>query len=94
MARDWTFLTSHALVLIEVARDPDARIRDLAERLEVTERTVHGALKDLIDAGYLTRKKSGRRYRYRVVRTGRFRHPRVRRLEIRDLLALVETPDD
>lgn len=90
MVHEWTFLTSHALVLIEVARDPECRIRDVAGRLDLTERRVQGVLKDLVDSGYLQRRKVGRGYRYRIVPTGRFRHPRVRMLEIRSLLALVE----
>ena len=90
MGDGWTFLTSHGLVLVEVARDPQARMQDIANRLDITERTVRSALSDLVDAGYLSRRKVGRGYHYRVRRSGRFRHPRVRRLEIRSLLALVD----
>jgi predicted transcriptional regulator len=89
MPGEWTFLTNHALVLLEVTRDPQCRIRDLAERLDITERTVRTALKDLIDAGYLQRTKVGRCYQYTVQRTGRFRHSRVQTLNISALLDLV-----
>jgi predicted transcriptional regulator len=89
MPGEWTFLTNQALVLLEVTRDPQCRISDLAERVGITERTVRSVLKDLIDAGYLQRTKVGRSYCYTVRRTGRFRHPRVEALNISDLLDLV-----
>jgi DNA-binding MarR family transcriptional regulator len=93
MTREWTFLTSHALVLLEVARDPECLIRDLAERLDLTERTVHTVLKDLIDAGYLQRSKESRSYRYHVLRSGHLRHPRMQTIQVRDLLNLVQPID-
>ena len=36
----WTFLSNHGHVLMCLAADPDARLRDIAERVGVTERTV------------------------------------------------------
>ena len=52
---DWTFLTNHAHVLLSISRDPDVRIRDLAERLGVTERAAQRILTDLVEQGYLER---------------------------------------
>lgn len=62
----WTFLTLHARTLLYIARHPDARLRDIAASLEVTERTVTAITKNLTDAGYLTKYREGRRNRYEI----------------------------
>lgn len=71
----WTFLTNHAHVLIYVARDPGARVREIADAVGITERTAHGILGDLVDDGYLRREKEGRRNRYECVEDLPLRHP-------------------
>ena len=63
---DWGFLTNHARVLLFIAHDPGARLRDIAAGLGITERRAHGIITDLADAGYLVTKKDGRRNRYQV----------------------------
>jgi len=63
---DWGFLTTHARVLLCIAHDPDARLRDIAATLGVTERRAHGIVTDLTQAGYLITQKDGRRNRYQV----------------------------
>lgn len=75
MAQDWTFLTNHAHVLIHLHADPDARVRDLAEGVGVTERSIMGILADLEEGGYVTRTRVGRRNHYRVNPQLHFRHP-------------------
>jgi MarR family len=62
----WGFLTTHARVLLCIANDPGARLRDIAATLGVTERRAHGIVTDLTQAGYLIRQKDGRRNRYQV----------------------------
>ena len=62
----WGFLTTHARVLLCIAHDPEARLRDIAATLGVTERRAHGIVTDLTQAGYLIRQKDGRRNRYQV----------------------------
>ena len=64
--RNWAFLSSHGVVLIEVARDPQATVRLIAERAGVTERQAHRVLNDLCAEGYITRRRVGRRNEYRV----------------------------
>jgi len=66
VARDWSFLTNHAKVLLHIASDPNARLRDLADALDLTERTAFGIVVDLTDAGYVIKEKDGRRNRYHV----------------------------
>ena len=62
----WGFLATHARVLLCIAHDPGARLRDIAATLGITERRAHGIVTDLTQAGYLIRQKDGRRNRYQV----------------------------
>ena len=71
----WTLLTGHGHVLVEIAREPEARIRDIALAVGLTERTVQAIVADLEAAGYLTRARNGRRASYTVNRDSVFRHP-------------------
>jgi DNA-binding IclR family transcriptional regulator len=71
----WTLLTGHGHVLVEVARDPGLRIRDISAVVGLTERTVQAIVADLEAAGYLTRARTGRRTRYTVNHDSLFRHP-------------------
>ena len=70
----WTLLTGHGHVLVEIARNPDARIRDISPIVGLTERTVQAIVADLEAAGYLTRARVGRRTRYTVNPDSPFRH--------------------
>jgi DNA-binding IclR family transcriptional regulator len=63
---DWGFLTNHARALLHIAHDPEARLRDLAVSLDVTERTAYGIMADLTEAGYVVKEKDGRRNRYHI----------------------------
>jgi DNA-binding IclR family transcriptional regulator len=60
----WSFLTNHAQVLVCIARDPEVRLRDIADRLGITERTAYGIVTDLVEAGYMVKDKAGRRNHY------------------------------
>jgi MarR family len=62
----WTFLTYHARVLLLVAHDPGARLRDIAASLNITERSALAILTGLVEAGYVVKEKNGRRNRYHV----------------------------
>lgn len=62
----WTLLTNHARVLICIADDPAGRLREIAERVGITERAVHRIVVDLRDAGYIIRERDGRRNRYTI----------------------------
>ena len=70
----WTLLTGHGHVLVEITRNPDARIRDISPAVGLTERTVQAIVADLEAAGYLTRTRVGRRTRYTVNPDSLFRH--------------------
>jgi predicted ArsR family transcriptional regulator len=93
--KSWHFLTSHAQVLLCIERDPDARLRDIAETVGITERAAQRIVSDLVDAGYVTREREGRRNRYALDRSMRMRHPSQFSHEIGellDVLRLDETP--
>ena len=62
----WSFLSSHARVLLCIARDPGARLRDIAASVGITERSAHAIVSDLAGAGYVIRQKDGRRNRYQI----------------------------
>lgn len=64
--REWRFLTSHSLVLLQLAREPELTVRELAAGSALTERQTHRILDDLVDAGYVARTRVGRRNRYRI----------------------------
>ena len=73
-SRTWTLLTGHGHVLVEIARNPGARIRDISPVVGLTERSVQAIVADLEAAGYLTRTRTGRRVVYTVNRDSLFRH--------------------
>lgn len=89
-AASWTFLTNHAHVLLCIAEDPEARMRDLAEKVGITERAVHRIVDDLERAGYIVRTREGRRNRYEIDGAMPLRHPVEQHRTIGSLLALVE----
>ena len=82
----WTLLTGHGHVLVEIARNPDARIRDISPVVGLTERTVQAIVADLEAAGYLTRTRVGRRTRYTVNPDRPFRHRAQEGLRVGPLL--------
>ena len=71
----WTFLTNHAHVLVCVAEEPDARGRDIATRVGITERAAQAIVADLVADGYVTRTREGRRNRYEIHPDAPLRHP-------------------
>lgn len=73
-AKTWTFLTNHAQVLLCLAETPDIRLRDVAERVGITERATQRILAELVEAGYVKSERIGRRNRYTVDRQHAMRH--------------------
>ncbi len=84
----WTFLSNHAHVLICLARTPDLRMRDLAQVVGITERAVQRIVAELVDGGFLSVTKDGRRNRYAVNDRLPLRHPVEAHRSVRDLIAL------
>jgi len=70
----WTFLTNHAQVLLCLAETSDIRLRDVAERVGITERAAQRILADLVEAGYVKSTRVGRRNHYTLDRGHAMRH--------------------
>jgi len=86
-AENWSFLTNHARVLVRIAQDPGARLRDIAASLGITERSAYSIVTDLTDAGYVVKHKDGRRNRYQVQAHLPLPDPVGRETAIGDVLA-------
>jgi DNA-binding MarR family transcriptional regulator len=86
---DWTFLTNHSHVLICLARNPDARLRDVASDVGITERAVQRIVLELERAGVIERQREGRRNRYRIAREVPLRHPVEAHCTVGSLLQLI-----
>jgi hypothetical protein len=89
----WTYLSNHSHVLICLARQPDARIRDVATEVRITERAVQKILQDLEEANVLTRYRVGRRNVYRINPAEHLRHPVEGHCTVGELLTLVLGPE-
>ena len=87
--RGWTFLTNHSHVLLCIADDAGIRGRDIADRVGITERAAQSIIADLVDAGYLTRERVGRRNHYKVHRDLPLRHPIEEGNQVAELIRLV-----
>ncbi|AZP22800.1 MarR family transcriptional regulator [Streptomyces aquilus] len=92
-AGQWHFLTNHARVLFAIARDPAARLRDIAVVCDITERTAQSILTDLEQAAYLRRERDGRRTRYILCLDGNLRHPAEAHVPVRELLDVFTSHD-
>ena len=91
--KTWTFLTNHAQVLLCLAETPDVRLREVAQRVGVTERAAQRILSDLVDGGYVTAERVGRRNRYTIDRGHAMRHSAQLGYEVGALLeALAPKP--
>jgi hypothetical protein len=90
----WTLLTGHGHVLVEIARNPRARMRDISAVVGLTERTVQAIVADLEAAGYLTRGRTGRRNRYTVNPDSLFRHSAQEGLRVGPFLDLLAAAGD
>ena len=94
--KTWRFVTNHTQVLLCIARDPDVRLREVAEVVGITERAVQRIVADLVEASYLERERVGRRSRYVIHRGVEMRHRAQAGHEIGDLLTLLKLdgPDE
>lgn len=92
--RRWHFLTSHTQVLLALQRNPEARLRDVAATVGITERAAQRIVTDLVNAGYVERTRVGRRNRYRLNPHAPMRHPEQVEHEIGELLELMRPTTD
>ena len=85
----WTFLTNHSHVLLCIARDPEIRLREVATEVGITERAAQRIVAELVEEGYISREREGRRNRYEVHSELPLRHPLEQSHEIGELLDLL-----
>ncbi len=90
----WTLLTAHGHVLVEIARNPEARMRDISAAVGITERATQAIVSDLEAAGYLTRTRVGRRNVYEVHLERPFRHSAQGDLRVGPFLELLTTASE
>jgi predicted ArsR family transcriptional regulator len=88
--KTWRFLSNHTQVLLSLHRDPNARLRDVAQHVGITERAAQRIVADLIDSGYVESERVGRRNRYHVNTDVAMRHPAQDGHEIGELLNLLQ----
>ena len=86
----WTFLSNHAHVLICLHRDPGLRMREIALQVGITERAVQRIVAELVESGFMSVSKDGRRNVYEIHEDLRLRHPVEKHKQISDLLRLVD----
>jgi len=89
VTRRWGFLTNHARVLVCIAHDPGIRVREISEAVGITERAAHRIVAELDSAGYITRKRNGRRTRYTIQAHLPLPDPLARGEKVGDLLAVL-----
>lgn len=82
----WMLLSNHGHVLLYVDQYPDARLREIAASIGITERAAHKIVTELEEAGYVSRERVGRRNHYEVHRDAPLRHARVVGRTLKDLL--------
>ena len=89
---EWSFLTNHVRVLMCIANDPGIRLRDIAAAMGITERTAYGIVTDLVEDGYVTKTKDGRRNVYQIRAHVPLREASSRERTIGELLDLLVGP--
>jgi DNA-binding MarR family transcriptional regulator len=93
-SRRWQFVTNHTQVLLCLARNPDVRLRDVADQVGITERAAQKILADLVEAGFVERERHGRRNRYAInLEAPMLRHAAQDGREIGGFLSLLRLAD-
>jgi predicted ArsR family transcriptional regulator len=88
--KTWRFLSNHTQVLLILHRDQNARLRDIADQVGITERAAQRIVADLIQSGYVESERVGRRNQYRINTDVAMRHPAQDGHDIGELLNLLE----
>ena len=86
----WRFITNHTQVLLCITQNPEIRLKDVAAEVGITERAAGRIVADLVDAGYVTRERTGRRNQYTINRDLEMRHPAQLGFEIGPLLDVLQ----
>ena len=84
---NWYLVSSHGSVLFYIAVHPDCTIREIADDMALTQRTIWGLIGDLRRAEMLTVRREGRRHHYTVNLEAQFKHPTLETLPLRVILS-------
>jgi DNA-binding transcriptional ArsR family regulator len=87
----WTFLSNHGHILLCIARDPNIRVREIAQAVGITERAVQRILGELEEAGVISRLRKGRRTHYEIDGELPLRHPVEADHSVDELLRLASS---
>ncbi len=87
----WSFLSNHGHVLVCIVRDPNVRVREIAQAVGITERAVQRILSELEEAGVMVRTRQGRRTHYEVDERLPLRHPLEAQHSVGELVRAVRT---
>jgi len=93
-AGGWTFLSNYGHVIVALSTNPDARMRDLADMVGITERAVQQIVRELVDQGYVFKEKDGRRNRYHIANHAHLRHELEAGVSLGEFVALVRGRGD
>ena len=85
----WTFLTNHSHVLLCLVKNPSIKMREIADKVGITERAVQGIIADLRNEGYIDREKKGRRNTYQINKKQHLKHPIEEHRTLADLILLI-----
>lgn len=88
VAGDWTFLSNYGHVLVALAKNPSARMRDIAQQVGITERAVQQIVSELVSQGYVVKEKVGRRNQYRLAANTHLRHNLEAGVRVADFVAM------
>ena len=90
----WTFLSNYGHVLVALSTNPDARMRDIADMVGITERAVQQIVRELVEQGYVLKDKAGRRNRYHIAHHEHLRHELEAGVTLGEFVAVVRQPVD
>jgi DNA-binding IscR family transcriptional regulator len=89
LTRPWFLISTHGVVLLHIASNPGATLREMSEAVNLTERRVSQIVQDLAGEGYLTIQRVGRRSAYTINEAASMRHPTLQHVRLGDVLDLL-----
>ncbi|HLF76396.1 MAG TPA: helix-turn-helix domain-containing protein [Dehalococcoidia bacterium] len=87
MSKNWNLMATHGVVLLHIAANPSATMREMSDTLSMTERRISQVVHDLADANLIEVRRHGRRNSYFINCDARFLHPTLSNIPISRLVA-------
>jgi predicted transcriptional regulator len=84
----WTFLSNHGHVLVQIAKNPDIRVKEIAAAVGITERAAQGIVSDLVAGGFVIAQKAGRRNTYSISSDAHLKHPAEANLTLAEFVSV------